>query len=74
MGKRSGVPDHDDDLDKLTLDELNAEIARCKSRLDHAPTTYLRKAFFKQLTWLERYRESAHGIPAPKRTMRARSN
>jgi len=72
MGKRSGVPDHEEDLHAMTLEELNREISRVEGRLCAAPTTYLRKEFFKQLVWMEAHREAVHGIPAPMRVMRAR--
>ena len=73
MGRRSGIPDHEHDLSNLTLDDLNAEIARVKLRLEHVPNTYLRKEFFRRLKWLEGHRETARGVVAPKRTMRARN-
>jgi hypothetical protein len=73
MGRRSRVPDDIEDYAKLTLGELNAEIARCRSRMDIAPTAYLRKSFFKRTVRLEAYRESLYGIRAPKRTLRARA-
>lgn len=47
MGKRSGVIDHEDGLAKLSLAELDAEIARCRVRLSIARTSYLRKYFKK---------------------------
>lgn len=72
MGKRSGTPDHDEDLEKLTLAELDTAIAQCKLRLDFARTSYLKKAFFRRLTWLEGFREERHGVSAPKRVRRAR--
>lgn len=33
MGKRSGVPHRDDELGKLSRDELNAELGRSRTRL-----------------------------------------
>jgi hypothetical protein len=74
MGKRSGLPDHDEDLEKLPLEELNAEIARVTSRLSYARTKYSKKSLFGRLIWLEAFRERKHGVPAPKRVMRARSS
>ncbi|MBA3510678.1 hypothetical protein [Sphingomonas sp.] len=56
MGKRSGVLDHESDILKLSLEELDAEIARCEMRLKIAPTSYLRKSFEKRIHWLGRIR------------------
>jgi hypothetical protein len=60
MGKRSGVIDHEDGLAKLTLAELDAEIRRCKLRLQFARSQQLRKAFEKRVHWLERFRQEHH--------------
>ncbi len=72
MGKRSGIPTMGEDLTRLTLAELDAEIARAEHDLEHATISNNRKAFFRRLTWIEAYRETAHGVPAPVRRMRAR--
>ena len=72
MGKRSDFPDLESDIAKLTLEELNAEIARCKTRMKIAPTAHLHKAFFKRIVLLETKRESLFGVARPKRTLRAR--
>jgi hypothetical protein len=72
MGQRSGVLDHDEDIAKLTLEELDAEIARCTMRMRIAPNLYQRRSFFKRLTRLEALREKLHGVEAPVRRMRAR--
>lgn len=74
MRNRSGVPHHEDELDSLTAAQLEQEIARVASRLEIAGATHLRKAFFNRLVWLEAHREAVYGIPAPKRTMRARQS
>lgn len=60
MGKRSGVLDHEKDLTKLSLAELDNEIARCKMRLRLAKTAYQRKAFESRVRWLVRFRERHH--------------
>lgn len=56
MGKRSGVLDHEEDVLKLSLAELDAEIARCEARRKIAPSAYLRKSFDKRIHWLGRIR------------------
>lgn len=56
MGKRSGVIDHEEDLAKLTLVELDAEIARCRMRLKISPNRQLQKSFESRIHWLERFR------------------
>jgi hypothetical protein len=60
MGKRSGVIDHEDGLAKLTLAELDTEIARCRTRISLAPNSRLRKAFESRIHWLESFRERHH--------------
>jgi len=59
MGKRSGVPGTEDELSRLTAEELNAELARCKLRLNIAKSIsnqIQRKAFEKRIHRLERLR------------------
>ena len=56
MGKRSGVIDHEEGLAKLSLAELDAEIARCEMRLKIAPTTRQKKQFESRIHWLQRFR------------------
>ncbi|MFC3711444.1 hypothetical protein ACFOMD_02610 [Sphingoaurantiacus capsulatus] len=56
MGKRTGVLEHEADVLKLTLAELDAEIARCEMRLRIARTAYLSKEFEKRIHWLQRIR------------------
>jgi hypothetical protein len=56
MGKRSGVLDHEEDILKLTVQELDTEIARCEARFQIAPTSYLRKSFEKRIHWRIRAR------------------
>jgi len=71
VGKRSGVPDSEADVEKMTLDEINKEIERCTvgaySGGGQGP-----KGFFKRLIWMEKMREKLHGIPATRRVWRAR--
>ena len=73
MGSRSDYPESDEEIAKLSLEELNAEIARCNQRMKIARTTYLRKESFKRIERLEIKRESLFGVPRVKRTFRARS-
>ena len=72
MGRRSGVADTEEDVAKLGLDELNAEIDRCLQGAEYAGSSQARKAFFKRLVWLEKMREKIHGIPATRRLWRSR--
>ena len=67
------IPMTEEELPRLSLDELNAWIAYSKERLDGAPTKLGRKVWFEKLRWLEGFREKAHGVAAPKRSLRARS-
>lgn len=53
---RSGVIDHERDLLKLTLAELDAEIARCKMRQRFATSARNRKLLASRIHWLERVR------------------
>jgi len=56
VGKRSGVIDHEADLARLSVAELDAEIARCRTRLSIAPNQRQRKSFESRIHWLERFR------------------
>jgi hypothetical protein len=52
MGRRSGVAETEEDVAKLSLDELNEEIGRCLQGFEYGGTSQGRKAFFKRLVWL----------------------
>jgi hypothetical protein len=67
MGKRSGVPETSEELSRLSLDQLNAEVRRCLRGYEHGGSSQGRKAFFKRLVWLEAEREKLHGVPAKAR-------
>lgn len=54
MGKRSGVPDTAAEIAALSVEELEREIARVKSRLRLGTRSLVTKAFEKQLHLLER--------------------
>jgi len=54
MGKRSGVPDTDEALAKMSNAELSAEISRVRSRLTIPNRPLLIKLFKKRLHWLEK--------------------
>jgi hypothetical protein len=56
MGKRSGVIDHEKGLERLSLAELDAEIARCRLRLSIASNRRQRKDFESRIHWLQRFR------------------
>jgi hypothetical protein len=60
MGKRSGIIEHEDELAKLSLTELEAEIARCRIRFGTAPNTRARKSFGSRIHWLEGFRDRHH--------------
>jgi len=65
---RSGVVDTEEEVAKLTLDEINAEIQRCLAGAGPGgQASQGRKSFFKRLVWMEKMREKIHGIPAPRR-------
>lgn len=53
MGKRSGVPHTDDELERLTGDELHAELDRSRLRLTIAPSAQVAKQWHKRIHWLE---------------------
>ena len=53
MGKRSGVPHRDDELEKLSNDELQSELERSRMRLSIAPSTNMAKQWQKRIYWLE---------------------
>jgi hypothetical protein len=53
MGKRSGVPHTEDELDKLTGEELQAELERSRSRLTIAPSAKIAKQWHQRIHWLE---------------------
>jgi hypothetical protein len=56
MGKRTGVLQHEADILKLTLADLDVEIARCEMRRKIAPTVYERRSFEKRIHWLGKIR------------------
>ena len=72
MRNRSGMPETKADVERMTLPELNAEIARCLHGAEHGGTSQGRKAFFDRLVWYEKMREEIHGIPATARRARRR--
>jgi hypothetical protein len=57
-------------IEKLSLKELNTEIARCIDGYEFGGTTAGQKAFFKRLVWLEKERERIHKVEAKKRVFR----
>ena len=72
MGRRSGVAETEEEVAKLSLDELNVEIERCLQGFEYGGSSQGRKSFFKRLVWLEKMREKIHGIPATGRLWRSR--
>jgi hypothetical protein len=53
MGKRSGVPHRDDELEKLSRDELDAELKRSRTRLSISPSAKMAKRWHKRIHWIE---------------------
>ena len=53
MGKRSGVPHRDDELEKLNSEELQAELDRSRVRLSIANSAKESKRWHKRIHWLE---------------------
>jgi hypothetical protein len=72
MRSRSGIKSQQEDLSALTPADLEDEISRAEGGLQLAANAFSRKYFFRRLTWLEAYRETVHGVAAPRRSMRAR--
>ena len=73
MGRRSGVPETEEDVAKLSLDEVNREIERCKAGASpNGQASQGQMSFFKRLIWMEKMRETIHGIPAERRVWRDR--
>lgn len=60
MGKRSGIIEHEKDLAKLSLVQLDEEIGRCRRRLAITPSDRQRKSFESRIHWLERFRTLHH--------------
>jgi hypothetical protein len=67
MGKRSGSPETDKDIAKLSLKELNGWIRLAEFHVTLKRSASLKKSGMKRLVWLESQREKLHGVPAPKR-------
>ena len=53
MGKRSGVPHRDDELEKLDREALEAELERCRLRLGVPGSAKMAKQLHKRIHWLE---------------------
>jgi len=53
MGRRSGVPHRDEELARLTPEALQAEVARCRTRLAIAGGAKQAKEWRRRLHWLE---------------------
>jgi len=53
MGKRSGIPHRDDELEKLSLEQLQAELERTRIGLRIAPSAKMAKLYHKRIHWLE---------------------
>jgi hypothetical protein len=68
VGKRSAIATTNEEVAKLTLLELNGQIATLKWRAGRSDTSAaLRRSAFKRLVWLEERREALHGVKAPDR-------
>jgi len=53
MGKRSGFPHRDDELEKLSLAGLQSELERLRIGLKFAPSAKMAKLWQKQIYWIE---------------------
>jgi len=74
MGKRSGRAGETLSADRVSLDDLNQQIANLEWRYrDGKLNASLRRDTFKTLLWLEAERERLHGIAAPVRKMARRT-
>lgn len=56
----------EDEIEKLSLDELNEKIARCEAGLRDA-SSKRKDGYARRLVWLERQRMRLHGVTAPVR-------
>lgn len=63
----AAVPTTDDEIEALSLEQLNFEIGKALMGYELGGTSQGRKAFFKRLVWLEAHREALHGIKAKRR-------
>jgi len=72
MGKRAWSPDSVEEAAKLSLSELEQRIAKAQYDLERDGPANLQKLAFKKLVELEEMRETLHGVPAPRRSLRAR--
>jgi hypothetical protein len=72
MGKRSGVAETKEQVAKMTLDELNAEIERLLQMAYSGSRSAARKECLKRAVWLEQIREDIHGVTAKRRLWRDR--
>jgi hypothetical protein len=53
MGKRSGVPHRDDELEKLSGEQLQADLDRSRSRLTISTSAKTAKQWHKRIHWIE---------------------
>ena len=67
MGRLKGGANNEEEVEKLTLAQLNKLIAHAEWRFENVGNAGLRKSAFKRLIWLEAEREWLHQIPAPAR-------
>jgi hypothetical protein len=72
MGRRSGVAETKEQVAKMTLNNLNAEIERLLQMAYSRAGSAGRKECFKRAVWLEQMREEIHNIPAKRRLWRER--
>jgi hypothetical protein len=67
MGKRAAIATTEAEVLRLTLAQLNQQIAKTEHRVNSVSNAALRKSAFRLLIWQEAQRETLHGIPAPTR-------
>ena len=61
-GQVSGMPEAKEEVEKMTLAQLNAEMSRCVYWAERAGSSQGRKAFRDRLVWFEKMREQIHDI------------
>jgi len=69
---KSPYPQTEAELDKLSLAQIDQEIAHVQQRMGMAGMRYHVKAGFSRLLWLDRYRAQRFDLPMPERSQRAR--
>jgi predicted metal-dependent TIM-barrel fold hydrolase len=68
MGRLKGGANTSEEAERLSLSEINKLIVYAEWRFKDAKlNSAMRRDAFDRLVWLERQRESVHGVEAPDR-------